>query len=282
MPIRGFAIGRSTLVSVTTAVVWAFFHLSALSPVSSLMSAPVSAAQRPLPDETAFFDATRENMARSTREQNRYAYKERRSELHMNPFGRLGTDGVLVYEVTPGPASNVYFRRLLERDGRPVTNSRPERRERRVRTQRRSSVDDAVDALRFTIDRREMVGGREAIVVRFEGRPEARPETREGKMAKAFKGHIWVDEAAREVFRVEATATDDLSYGLGLIARLNEGTEVTLTRERVDEHIWLPTSIRFKGQGRALLLRRLNVDFSIEWFDYKAVLPPAAPSQNSN
>ena len=39
----------------------------------------------------------------------------------------------------------------------------------------------------------------------------AEAETREGWMAKAFKGCIWVDEAAREVMRVEATAVDDLS-----------------------------------------------------------------------
>ena len=248
-----------------------------LLPPSSLLLSPVSAQSRPLPDEETFFAATRENLARANRLQNGYAYKERRTELHMNPFGRIGTGGVQLYEVTPGPDPSVYFRRLLERDGKPVTDGRPERQERRVRTQGRSAVEDTVATLQFAIDRRERIDGRDAIVIRFEPRPDADPETREGRMAKVFKGQIWVDEQAREVVRVEAIAIDDLSYGFGLLARLNEGTVVTLTRAPVEGGIWLPTSIRFKGQGRALLVRRLNIDYVIEWFDYRRVTP-ANPS----
>jgi hypothetical protein len=33
----------------------------------------------------------------------------------------------------------------------------------------------------------------------------------------------------------------------------------------------MPISIRFQGEGRALLLRKLNVDFGIDWFDYRRV-----------
>ena len=226
---------------------------------------------RPLPDEEAFFTAARENLARANREQNRYAYKERRAELRMNPFGRLGTGEVRLYEVTPGPEPSVYFRRLLERDGKPVPDSRPERQQRRMRTQGPSAVDDTVATLRFAIDRREPRNGRDHIVVRFEPRPGADPQTREGRLAQAFKGTIWIEEATREVVRVEAVAIDDISYGFGLIARLNEGTVVTLTRERIDENIWLPTSMQFKGSGRALLVRKLTIDYMIEWFDYRRV-----------
>ena len=231
---------------------------------------PAAAQQRDLPDEEPFFNAVRENMARANREQRRYAYKERRTELHTNPFGRLGTDGVVLYEVTPGPEPGVTFRRLLARDGKPVPNSKPERQERRVRAQAVSSVDDTVAALTFAIDRREVVNGRRMIVVRFEPRKDADPQTREGRLAKAFKGRIWVDEEAREVAKVEATAVDNLSYGFGLLARLNKGGVVTLTRERIDDRIWLPTSITFKGNGRALLaIRKLTIDFAVEWFDYR-------------
>jgi hypothetical protein len=65
---------------------------------------------------------------------------------------------------------------------------------------------------------------------------------------------------------------DAISFGFGLIARLNEGTTVTLTREPISGGIWLPTSIRFAGEGRALLVRRMNVDQRIEWSEYRKVL----------
>jgi hypothetical protein len=101
------------------------------------------------------------------------------------------------------------------------------------------------------------------------GAPE--PETREGRLARLFKGRIYIDEAEAEVVRVEATAIDDITYGLGFVARLNEGTTVTLVQERVDSDLWLPTSIRFVGEGRAMLVRKLRVDHLIEWFAYRRV-----------
>ena len=57
-------------------------------------------------------------------------------------------------------------------------------------------------------------------------------------MAKAFKGTIWVDEAAREVVRVEATRSTASPTAFGLIARLNEGTRSTLVaRARSTRHL---------------------------------------------
>jgi len=227
--------------------------------------------QRPLPDRDALFKATQENLARAQREQGRYAYKERRTELHTNPFGRLGTDGVVVYEITPGPEPGVVYRTLRERDGVKVSDAEPERQESRERRQSRSSIDDVIDTLSFMVDRREVRDGREMIVVTFAAKPDARPQTREGRLAKLFTGSIYVDEGAREVSRVEGMAIDSISYGLGMIARLNEGTRVAVVREPVEGGVWLPTSIRFTGEGRAVLFRKLTVDLKIDWYDYKRV-----------
>ena len=226
-----------------------------------------SQSPRPLPDEAAFFAETQKNLARSNQVQYRYSYKERRTELHMNPFGRLGTGEVRLYEITPGTNDREYFRRLVERAGHPVPDSVPERQERRPTSGR--SLNDVVATLRFSIAKREQYKGRDAIVVQFEPRPEARPQTRQGNIAKVLKGFIWVDEATREVVHAEATAIDNVSFGGGFIARLNEGASVTLTRQQVDDGVWLPTSIRMRGNGRALLVRRMEIDYFIEWFDYR-------------
>jgi hypothetical protein len=80
-----------------------------------------------------------------------------------------------------------------------------------------------------------------------------------------------VDEASKEVLRVQATAVDDLTIGFGMVARLGEGASVTLTREPIEPALWLPTSVRFTGKGRVLLLRRIDIDQSIEWFNYRRV-----------
>lgn len=232
-------------------------------------------SQAPLPEPEAFFTATRENLARAGQVQDRYAYKERRTELHMNPFGRLGTGGVRVQQVTPVAGQPGMFERtLLERDGKPVTDSKPERFERRRRPQGRSSIDDAASALTFTIDRRERVDGRDVIVIKFKPRVGAKPQTREGRLATVLEGTVWVDEQAREVMRAEATAIDDVSYGFGMIAKLRKGASMALTRAPAAGQVWLPTSIRFSGEGTAMLFRKLTVKHVIEWFDYSS--PPVS------
>ena len=226
---------------------------------------------RPLPDRATLFKATEDNLSRAQREQSRYAYKERRTEVHANPFGKIGTEGSLVYAVTPGPEPSVFLRTLLEDDGVAVKDAKPERQERRERLESRRAIDDVVATLNFVMDRREVRDGRDTIVVTFAPKPDARPQTREGRLAMLFAGSIWVDETAREVLRVEGTAIDSMSYGLGVIARLNKGTKVILTREPVQGDIWLPTSVRLTGEGRAMVFRKLTIDFAIDWYDYKRV-----------
>lgn len=243
-----------------------------LAGVVAAAATAVSARQAaPLPDPEPFYAATRANMERAQIEQRDFAYRERRTELHLNPFGRMGTGGTLLYEYTPLPDGGAE-RRLLERDGKPVPNAPVERRPpRRARGSRRTAVEDAVGVLRFTIQGRETVSGRSLIAVRFEPKPGASAETREGNLARRFAGTIYVDEASKEVVRAQATAVDDLTYGFGMVARLGKGTSVTLTRERVEPDLWLPTSVRFTGKGRALLVRRLDIDQVIEWINYRRI-----------
>ena len=246
--------------------------LGALASVA-VVAATVAARQAvPLPDAEPFYAAARANMERAQAAQRDFAYRERRTELHLNPFGRMGSGGTVVYDVTPVADGGVE-RRLLERDGKPVRDAPVEKRGPRPPrpSSRRSAVEDTVGVLRFTIERREVRAGQPTIAVRFEPKPGASAETREGSLARRFTGTIFVDEASKEVVRVDATAVEDLTYGFGMVARLGKGTSVTLTRERIEPDLWLPTSIRFVGKGRALLFRRLDIDQAIEWSSYRRV-----------
>src|SRR5262245_29566953 len=248
---------------------------------ATLLLAPIRLAAlaqggaRPLPEHDTFVRTTRENLIRSQREQFNYAYKERRTEFHVNPFGRIGTGGIEGWEVTPIENGAVILRKLIERDGKRVSDGEEDRikvSEERRRKGRRTTMDDVMSTLTFKMARRDSLNGRDAIVFTFTPKADAEPETREGRIAKSFTGSIWVDEAAREVIRIDAKAVDSISFGFGLIARLNEGSTVTLNREPIEGGLWLPTSIRFAGEGRALLLRKLNVDQRIEWSEYRKVL----------
>jgi hypothetical protein len=226
---------------------------------------------RPLPDPQVFLEAVRANLSESQSEQDKFAYKERRTELGLNPFGHLGTRGERVIAVTPVENGKALMRQMIERDGKPVTDSPPSRREIRKSERGKTIVDDVASVLDVKIDRRDRLGDRDAIVATFVPKRDAKPRTREGWLARAFVGEVWIDELARQVVRVDATATDNLSFGFGLLARVNKGATVTVHREPVADGLWLPVSIRFDGEGRAVLFRKLKINFAVDWFDYRKV-----------
>lgn len=243
-----------------------------LAVTASLLQSAAAKDGRSFPEPEAFFEAVRANLARSQDDQNLFSYKERRTELNLNPFGRLGTGGVRVREVTPVEDGRAVTIRVIERDGKPVTDSSPVRRPVRMSSRGRRIVDDVAATLDVSMNRRERLDGRDTIVAVFKARPDAKPQTREGRIARDFSGEIWIDELTREVTRIDAKAIDDVAFGYGVLARLNKGATVTLRRELVHGNLWLPVSMRFSGEGRALLLRKLTIDFAVDWFDYRRVL----------
>ena len=257
----------------------------------------VSAQERPLPDADALFRVVRENLVRAERETHRCLYKERRTDIHTNPFGKLGTGGMSLFEVYPSPARRLTYRRLIERDGMRIPAAQVAERDQRYRTRvaevqketaarsaadprvlegeaqrarerRQRAVDDVVDTLTFTMKGRVTHKSVPAIAIGFAGKADARPSTRQGRIAQKFRKTLYVDERVNEVVSLEATSTGDISFGYGMVAKLGQGTAVTLTRQPVEGGLWMPTRLTMKGQGRALMVRRLVIDFAIDWLDY--------------
>jgi hypothetical protein len=264
-----------------------------LSVVAVLFAVRASGQSGDLPDRDTFLRETREALARSQRLWHLYSYKERRTDVHMNPFGRMGTGDTHLFEVRPSPNPQLTYRRELERNGVPVPAAELERqdaeyRERVARIERRHRedeaerarrdeaqararaqrmLDDVIGTLQFDLVRREMRDGQPAIVVSFAARPNARPTTREGRIAQVFKGLVWIDERSREVRHMQATAVDDVSFG-GFLAKMYAGTEAVVDRKEVEPGVWMPTRLSLSGGVRALF-RRARIDYVLEWFDYR-------------
>jgi hypothetical protein len=272
--------------------------IAALSAGESLSPArQTHGSTQVVPDPEAFYAAVRDNLARAQGATIGFSYKERRTNLHTNPFGKLGTDGVELAQVYPSANPKLTYRRLLERDGVSLSKQELARQdhdylakvadsrrleehddERRRRTEdeaaarRRAQemIEDIVAALQFTITGKSLHEGRPAVVVAFTGKPTFHPKTREGAIAQKFQGTVWIDLDVNEVMRIEGTSTDDMSFGLGIVARLNSGTTGSLTRRPIEPNLWMPRAARLSGSGRAMLfLRKFALDLAIDWFDYR-------------
>ncbi len=250
---------------------------------------PQTPDARPLPDSDSFLREVRQRLASDEELQGQYAYKERSTELRLNPFGALGMGAVQVYEVYPSIDPELTYRRLIERNGVPVKSADLARRDREYRdkvrralkdpdTARRQAeqrrkqrrmVNDVLGSLRTTVVGRDTVDGEPAIVVEFGRRPHADPQTREGRIVAHFQGRAWVHEIEYQVMKIEAAAVGDVTFGFGLIGRINRGSAGIFVRRKVNGEAWLPVEARFKGTGRALLFRKIEINWMREYYDYR-------------
>jgi hypothetical protein len=275
-----------------TVIVAAALAAGAVAGVTGAQSTQPGAVPRSL------YEAVRENLAHADRVSYLYAFKERRTDIHTNPFGRIGTGGTRLYEVYPSPVRQLTYRRLIEEEGQPLSppalaeqdrqyrarvaevqrglaNQASSARERReaesARAQERRSrrIDDIVETFDFRLEGRSVHEGVPAIVVSFAPRPGAKPVTREGRTAQSFRGSVWIHEAASEVMRVEAESISSISFGFGIVVRVARGARATMTRRPVEGGVWMPTEMTLDGRGRAALFRSLVLDFSVTWYDYR-------------
>jgi hypothetical protein len=261
------------------------------------------AQPQPLPAAEPFLAEARKRLASNALLQSRFTFRERVTEISLNPLGRMGTGPVHTYEVFPVDGGEMTYKRLIERDGRPVPRAEiaaqdrkflakyrswqrelasegKSEREARLRKQAEEEARDRKQAAEVTalfafhVERRELLRGSPAIVVSFRPKPGIQPHSREARIASSFAGMAWVHEHEFEVMRVEAESMSDTNYGGGVIARLHKGARALLTREKIGD-AWLPMLTQFSGTGRALLLRRMNIEFRREYSDYR----PFDPSQ---
>jgi hypothetical protein len=261
----------------------------------------------PLPDQARFFAEVQKRLASNDLIQSRYSYRERSTEVRLNPFGAMGTGPEMVYEVYPHPNDELTYKRLIEKGGRPLSIAEIHEqdqayRERLADWERRMAREgnsdrllrlrkaqeerlkdeararEALDMFDFAIADRDTREGQPAIIITFTPKTHTEPRSREGRIASAFAGRVWVHEFEYEVMHVEAKAITDVSFGFGLIGRLHKGTTAVFTRRRIDG-VWLPVQTDFEGTARALVVRKVIFDYSRTYYAYQPFEPGDLPER---
>ena len=173
--------------------------------------APGVAAPVPLVD-AAFLDEVRARLADAFRRDDDYAYRERRTEINTNPFGRLGTGDVELYEVYPSPTPGLTYRRRLTEHGVALSDAalvrqdreyqaraagvRPrlaadaaERAPETLEERAAAEADDIFNVLQFSVERRELFEGRPAIVVDVRAAAGRRSTDAARRLGSQIRGH---------------------------------------------------------------------------------------------
>jgi hypothetical protein len=136
---------------------------------------------------------------------------------------------------------------------------------------RRVSTAEVLRASKLLNPRRERFRGRDVIVFDFE--PDPSFDMRNAKsMLKFFgktAGVIWIDEADRQIVRIEAELFESYKVGGGLLAKLQKGASFTLEKERVNDEVWLPSLAEINLSVRVLLVKGVSVNQIIRSYDYR-------------
>jgi hypothetical protein len=264
-----------------------------------VLATPALAGDEPsapaLPDLQVLMGEVRERLHSDDFLLDQYTFTEKQTERHLGADGNVKKVNTSLYEVYPSPEPGRTYRKLVERDGKPLTaeelgkeDQKQEAKEARKaarlyggdaskrasaesekRLKETRTIDEIFRIYEFRVVGRETLEGRGAIAVTFEPRPGVETETRTGKILKKFAGRAWIDEEDRQLVRVEAELMDDLSFGFGLLAKLKKGSRAQIQRRKINDEIWLPAEARFVGNGRLFLVKGLHIDTLSEYSDYK-------------
>ncbi len=261
-------------------------------------AAAAQESARPLPDLDSFLRAVRRNLHSDRLLLSQYTFTERVSLRTLGKDGTTRKTEERIYEVYPSVEEELTYRKLISRDGKPVSAKELEEQEReqdkklekyrrrlehhgpegeasidakddRARREEEKVLDEILDIYDVAMLGRTMEGQHSAIILSFQPRRTYRPRTDGGKILAKVRGKAWVSEEDFQLIRVEAQLVDSISFGLGLLARLDRGATAVFERRMVNNEIWLPASARFSGTGRVLLFKGLNLEVQSDYSDYR-------------
>ena len=109
-------------------------------------------------------------------------------------------------------------------------------------------VDDVAAMLEIVIDHRDTLNGRDAIVVTFKPRPDAKPRTRKAARA-SVAGQIRIDEQAKRLRESMRPRSTICRSATACLHGSNQGATVTVRRQPFGAGLWLPCRFASMAKG---------------------------------
>jgi len=252
----------------------------------------------PLPDARQLAREVQAGLRTDQELLQQYTFLERRRDVDVTKLGKVRFGPYREFEVYPSEVPGETYKRLVRVDGVPLPSAVLERRDaehrktvldqleqRRVETpaqrqkrlarkakERRDDqdvVDDIFAVYDIAVVGRELLDGRPTIVTTLTPRKHARTKSDAGKFLKKIRGKAWVNERDRQVVRTELEAVEDITFGLGLLARMHRGSTISFRRTLVNNEIWLPAEAQYKVVGKTLVFRKFALESTTLYSDYR-------------
>ncbi len=124
--------------------------------------------------------------------------------------------------------------------------------------------------------RREIVNGRATLIFDFKGNPKAEAHGMQENGAKKLEGTVWIDEADRQVARLEVEFYDNFRIAGGLLASIQKGTIIKVEQSPIGEGLWMETA-RDQHMNMRVIVKGLHENTQVKNFDFKRFNAEASP-----
>ena len=233
-----------------------------------------------------------ESQERNQALQRRYAYVETVRTVNLRKNGTISRSKEETFAVTPAPGGE--YRRLIGRNGRPLT-SKEERKEEdkfqkylekqlelsphelkqkennlKKRVGRfESRIREALEVFEFTPLPDEELSGRTVKVFQFVPRRDYEPHSRATKILYRTEGTIWIDPVKNQIAKLHMRFREDMKFLIGLFGRISKGTEAVAVQKHIGDEVWLFDHIEVFLKGRFYFLKKYNQRLRFTYTDYR-------------
>jgi hypothetical protein len=244
-------------------------------------------AQEPAPDPLEIVRRSVERDWTDFESRKNYTYQER-SEFRQ--YGRnetatrvrSETNEILILGGRP-------YERLTARDDKPLA-AREERREQakldnelakrqhesaaeqarhqKERTEERAFIREIPDAFTFRLVKTDTVSNQPTWVIEALPKPGYRAVRARAKDFAKVRATIWIEQDMYHWVKVDADVLNTISVDFGLL-RVARGSSMHFEQTRVNDEIWLPSSMLVRFQARLALLNVLRGEYNIRYSDYR-------------
>lgn len=141
-------------------------------------------------------------------------------------------------------------------------------KDKKEREESRLFVRDVVNAYDFKLVGEDKISGADTWVIEATPRPDFKPTQPHADILKKIKGRMWIEKKDYNWVKVEAEATDTISFGLFLF-RIHPGSRFVLETQHVNNEFWALQRLYINGSARIALLKNEIAEQEDVFSNYK-------------
>lgn len=177
-----------------------------------------------------------------------------------------------------------HIARLVKKDGKPLGDHDQQKETERItkevenaekpepeqpKEDQEINVSRILEIIDVRNPRRENYRGRPTIVFDAMGRKDAKTHGLGEEAFKKLQGTVWIDEADRQIARIDASFSDNFHIAGGLVANVEKGSRFSFDQAPVNGEIWLPTGAEGSVQIRLFMVKNQRKHFTERDYDFK-------------